>query len=530
MKIIFSQYEGGAFLTEIITSAKSMKKIFKTPEEIFDYLKEEIPLSNAEISINTTDANKKIVIKNTLDKILKYQKNNGITLQYIIQKNRLKKMAAIEQKSGNSAVLNVAGDTAGVYNSGGITKENLALYGLYAEALINRANDLLQDYTSSDERDYSLPANALKSISDIILNLNNLIKNEFVIHKNVNLISLRNHFSKILLRYEEHLRNKLKPAENETLNIIKKMNKTRSFSGLEKYLDLLFSPSSSEDLIIELVSAAKYSENVVYTTKLIDLFNKTDNIRIKEHIVWAIGEFKSPNLYKFLKELLLNQNEAGDVRIAASLALANYPDPPKEIVMMIEKLRAGIINSTVAQKKTEIKKLPYIIISNKSNGDVYGKFSLKSLTSSYFKFYSDKQMPLKEILYMNFEDEKIKDIFNFSVEIVFSVFNEKLGVYINRGKFLKEYSFEKEQIQFLVNNIKNDNLDLENYFISRNQLLGQIFPCKFHPDFPYKQKNNFFSKYADDCMIIMNDNFYLDTGFEWDMIKCPECKKKIGIK
>ena len=528
MKIIFSQYENGAFLAEIVTSAKNLKKIFKTPEEIFDYLKEEIPLSNSEIGININDPNKKIIIKNTLDKILKYQKNNGITLQYIIQKNRLKKMAVLEENSGIDSVLAVAGDTAGTYNSSTLTKENIALYGLFADALINRANEILKEY--SGDRDYSLPANILKAISDIMLNLNNLLKNEFVVYKNINLISLRNHFSKILLRYEEHLRNKLKPSENETINIIKKMNKTKSFSGLEKFLELLLLPASSEDLIIELISAVKFSDNVVFTTKLLDLFNKTDNARIKEHIVWAIGEYRAPNIYKFLKELLMNQNEVGDVRIAASLALSNFPDPPKEIVNMIERLRAGIINSTATLKKSDQHKLPDVILTEKETGNIVGKYSLKSLTSSYFKFFSDRQMPVKGIYKMSFEDEKIKDIFNFSIEIVFSVFNEKLGVYTNRGKFIKEYSFEREQIHFLVGNIKNDTLDLENYFISRNHLLGQIFPCKFHPDFPYKQKNDFFQKYGVDCIVIMNDNFYLDTGFEWDMIKCPECKKKIGIE
>jgi len=236
MNIVFSITETKSFLVEIISSAKTLKKNFSEPDDIFEYFKEEIPLSNAEIAIKTGDPLKKIIIKNLLDKILKYQKNNGITLQFILQKNKLKKLETLQSQdvSELTVVLKIAGNTMGLYNSSNLTKENLAMYGLYADVLVKKSNDLLKEY--SGDRDSVFPANQIKNLSDILVNLNNLIKNEYIIYKNFNLISLRNHLSKIMMRFEEKTKNLLKPDEEKIISSIRTMNKTKKFIGLEKYI------------------------------------------------------------------------------------------------------------------------------------------------------------------------------------------------------------------------------------------------------------------------------------------------------
>ncbi|HPG31263.1 MAG TPA: hypothetical protein PKY81_17585 [bacterium] len=511
---------------EIKTSGKNFVKEFSEANDIYEYLKDDFPIANTNLKIEVHSPTKKILVKNIIDKTLKYQKNNGITLEYIIKRNKLRKKS--DEGSGSlESVRKIAGDFSTLNNANYMTAENIAVYKLYADVLVEKSDKIFSD--NSFTVDDIIPVNTAKTLKEILTNLNNLIKNNYLVHKNINLITLRNYITKILMRFDSQQNQRYKPRENDLIQILKKMHKTASYSGLEKYLDLLFDSEPSEEAKIEIISNVKYSGNIAFTSKIMDYFSKTENLRIKEHIVWALQDFRSPNIYKFIKDLMTNQNESVDIRIAASIAMSNFPDPPPEINKLIAKLRSEIVHTVERKKKREIKKFPDIILVHFESGNQSEPYILKSLTNSYFKFISGEPLELKKKYSLKFKDIEVQDSFMFETEIIFSVFNEKLGVYTNRGKFLKNYIFEAEQLNYIVEGIKSGKMNIENYFLVKTEINSRIFPCRFHPDYPYSQKSGFFKEFSSQCRQIMTRNFYLDAGLNWQKIKCVECKKNYNF-
>ncbi|HON55650.1 MAG TPA: hypothetical protein PLJ38_01395 [bacterium] len=226
---------------------------------------------------------------------------------------------------------------------------------------------------------------------------------------------------------------------------------------------------------------------------------------------------------------MVNTAESSDVRIAAALAISTFPDPPPEVKLIIKKLRTNIVHSSEAVKNKEISKLPDILLIDIETRQV-SEYMLKSITSDYLKFISQTELKPKSIYILQFKDLKLPEVFSFNIEIIFSVFDQKLGVYLNRAKFLKKFAFEKDQIDFIVNGLKTNQINIENYFIEKNEINSKIFPCRFHPDYPYSQKSDFYKKHGDKCSELMTLNFYLDTGLNWKVIKCSECKKILNLK
>ncbi|HON55649.1 MAG TPA: hypothetical protein PLJ38_01390, partial [bacterium] len=165
-----------------------------------------------------------------------------------------------------------------------IAVDKMAIYKLYADVLLEKLNSILANYIDNQNiEQLKLQYTTLKESN---MNLTNMISQGYTIHKTISLIKLRNYISTILMKLEQL--QKLAKALNKDeamLKILKEMAKTKNFSELEKYGDVLDSPEYSIDTKLQYITDIKNNNNITLTTKLMDYFFKTDNPRIKEHIV-----------------------------------------------------------------------------------------------------------------------------------------------------------------------------------------------------------------------------------------------------
>jgi len=78
-------------------------------------------------------------------------------------------------------------------------------------------------------QDEQIPANIAKNLNEIQVNLSNIIAKNYTLHKNINLIALRNYISSILLKYEFQRQPQSKQPttkEDALLAVLKKMQKS----------------------------------------------------------------------------------------------------------------------------------------------------------------------------------------------------------------------------------------------------------------------------------------------------------------
>nr|MBP7654284.1 hypothetical protein [Candidatus Dependentiae bacterium] len=254
MDLIIKEHSDN-YIIEVKSSGKNINKEFSDVNGIFEYLKDDFPVASTNLKIDITNPTKRLLIKNIFEKTLKYQKNNGITLEYIIKRNQIRKSQPASVRELN-AVRKIAGDTSSLNNANFMAAENVAVYKLYADVLVDKADKILSE--NSFDTDDIIPINTAKILKEIMTNLNNLVKNNYLVHKNVNLISLRNYISKLLLKFDSQQNQRNKPKEEDVIQILKKMRKTSSYAGLEKYIDLLFDPETTEELKLEVISLVKF--------------------------------------------------------------------------------------------------------------------------------------------------------------------------------------------------------------------------------------------------------------------------------
>jgi len=190
---------------------------FKTQDELFDYLKNNVPVNHNELAINIDDElqpNQKLLLKHSAEKAAQYQKLHGLNTEIfekkkeainILQNNEL----PIEEQSEKITELiiesnnKIARDgSAGAENENQGKKIEKVLLIVLAEATIDIYTKIFADVQgqADESKILSISNKVLKNLID---NLNLLIQNDYLYHiykgNEIDIIKLRNNVSKVIM-------------------------------------------------------------------------------------------------------------------------------------------------------------------------------------------------------------------------------------------------------------------------------------------------------------------------------------------